>query len=272
MRRDYRLGTQKHNYSHDRKNAQHHYRPGKRHDTLRLCEVVSDLGRYLFKLSFFVVFPDERFHDADRLHVFLHRLVHIVVFSENLSEKRHYELHHKRKSKHKHGHRRKENKSDSPIYTETENECENQHQRRSYRNADNHLICVLNVRNVGRKPCDKARRRKPVDFRKREVLNLIIHIVAQIPCVSARRRRRKLARDKTANKRRKRHRKQYQSVFDNGAHGYRLADFVDKHRHYRGNKRFQHDLSDDENRRENRGKFIIPYTLFQYFYCVHLCS
>ena len=61
------------------------------------------------------------------------------------------------------------------------NDSENEHKGRTDCRADYHHIGILNVGDVGGKPCHERRGREAVDILEREALHRMKHIAPQIP-------------------------------------------------------------------------------------------
>ena len=210
----------------------------------------------------------ERLDDADGANVFLDRSVHRVVTAEAPAEVRHDLEHYQEQRRAHQRHCREIAQRYFPVKAESHREREYQHQRSTYRAADNHLIGVLDVGDVRGHSGNQRRHRKTVYFPEGKILYGIEHVLSEVggksgsrPCG--------ITRGKHArNQRRHRHRKQYRAVFQHGIHT--VCEFVDKLRHYHGNNRFHHHFHHDKYRGEHGRRLIFPYTLSDSFQNVHI--
>ena len=153
---------------------------------LRLFEVLVDALGDRVEFLLLVVLAHERFDDADAVQVFLHDAVEVVIRAENALEDRVRPRHNKVKAEREHRDDREEDQRELRVDRERRDERKDHHQRAAHRHADDHLVCILQVRHVGRQAGDDARRRKLINVREREGLHLVEHVVAQVPREAAR--------------------------------------------------------------------------------------
>ena len=99
---------------------------------------------------------DKGLHNADTVEIFRSDGVELVVCFENTFKNRVRFSNNSEKTEGEQRQYARKNQRKTGTDADCHNERKNNHQRRAHGNADYHLICVLQIRNVRCQPCYKA--------------------------------------------------------------------------------------------------------------------
>ena len=148
------------------------------------------------------------------------------------------------------GHDRKKDPRKVAAHDECHDEGEDDHERRADGKTHDHHVGKLHVGDVRRHTGDERRRRELVDVLKREVLDVIVKVFAQVFGKSRRCARAEGACERARDERCDSDRHQDARVLPDLPHRRRAAlDDFDEHRDDEGHQAFEHDLDGDEKRR-----------------------
>ena len=95
-----------------------------------------------------MIFTDKGLYHADAVQVLLHNAVQLIISSEHALEDRVRSRHDEVQAENEHWDDGKEDKRELGVDAECCDKRENRHKRAAYRHADDHLVSVLQIRNV----------------------------------------------------------------------------------------------------------------------------
>ena len=218
--------------------------------TFRLREVLHEGGRSLAELLLFVLLSHIRLDDADAADVFLNGFVHVVVLVEEAAESGHDLVHDGKQRECDERDNGKEDPRKVAAHDECHDEGEDDHEWRADGKTHDHHVGKLHVGDVRRHTGDERRRRELVDVLKREVLDVIVKVFAQVFGKARRCARAEGACESARDERCDSDRHQDARVLPDLPHRRRAAlDDFDEHRDDEGHQAFEHDLDGDEKRR-----------------------
>ena len=124
-----------------------------------------------------MVFSDERLYDTDSADIFLNNIVHDIELLKHADEDRMCVAEYDDQAEQKHRCDTQKDQGHFRIQVETCTHSKDQHDRRSDRDTDHHLVRVLDVRYVRRQSRDDTAGLKLIDVRERERLQVVEHIM-----------------------------------------------------------------------------------------------
>ena len=162
--------------------AELHERHVEDNQTLGLEEAAEQLLGDRAELLLFKVLTHEGLDHADAGEVFLHDVVQLVVGVEYLRKQTVHAADNQRQTDAQNGNRAQVDgrKARADIYGHGKGK--DQHDRGAHSDANNHLISVLHVGDVGRQTGDDTGGGKLIDVGERKVLYVVVDVVAQIAC------------------------------------------------------------------------------------------
>ena len=115
---------------------------------LGFFEVLIDIFGNGGELLIFVIFTDKGLYHADAVQILLHNAVQFIISSEHALEDRVRSRHDEVQAENEHRDDGKEDKRELGVDAECRDKRENRHKRAAYRHADDHLVSVLQIRDV----------------------------------------------------------------------------------------------------------------------------
>ena len=150
-----------------------------------------------------------------------------------------------------------ENEAQFMVDAKRHHKRKDQHHRRAHRDADNHLIGVLQVRHVRRQPCDERRDRKAVDVGKRKRLHVVEHVVPQIARKAGRRLGGVFAREHAECERQHAKHHEQTARFQNVVHIADRHTEVEEFAHIIRDQHLHDHFERHKQRRQNRRELIL---------------
>ena len=132
----------------------------------------------MLKFSFFIILTHKGFDNTDSGNIFLHGIIHCVIFLKNSFEYWIYIHGNSQQYCPKNRKHDYKNHCHADIDVHAHDNRKDQHQRCSDRNSYTHLVGILYIRYVRRHSCNKRRCRKLINIRKRKFLYSKIHILS----------------------------------------------------------------------------------------------
>ena len=142
-------------------------------------------------------------------------------------------------------------------------EREDQHQRAADRQADDHHVSHLHVRDVRWQAGHEARHGEAVDVLEGIPLNLVEHVLAQVAGEAAARRSAGGAGEGAEGQGERGHHEQHGAVAEQHVHGASALDLIDEVGGEERNDTFQNHFTGDEYLSEHGGLFVLPDALGQ---------
>ena len=233
-----RLGAQPRKQQHAAVDAELHQRHIEGQQLFGLAEVLVDLFRNIVELLNFVIFLHEGLDHADAVQVLLHHIVQPVIALEDPLEDGVGVRGHQIQA---HAQHRNENGKDAGklrVDGDRRHQREDQHEGRTHRRADDHLVGVLHIAHVGGQARDQTAGGEPVDIGKGEFLNMAVHVPPQILGETGGSHRRIMPGQNAEQKRRKGGQQQHQPRLPDVGHAALTDALVDQAGHNQRNNAF----------------------------------
>ena len=251
------IGTNQTDEQHANINTNHHNRSVECQNLFYVCKITAHRFRLCIKLFSRVILSNKGFYHANARDIFLHRLIHTVIFLKNPFENReHMPCDAEQCAADNRNHHQK-NQRDTHTDGHTHDDRENQHKRRSDCHTDNHLIGVLYIGDVRGHTRHQGRRGKCINIREGKILNFEKQILPQIFCKAARRGCRIFAGQCTAQQRQHCHTCQRNAILDNRRHAV-ACHIVNHARHDERKQTFQNHFQCDKQRRQQGFPLVLP--------------
>ena len=206
-----------------------------------------------------MLLPHEGLDHADAVQIFLHHVVQTIVALEDPLKDGMRVGGHQIQPHAQHGDENSENAGQLRVDTDGRHQREDQHEGRTHRRADDHLIGVLHVAHVGGQTGDQTAGGEPVDVGEGKFLNMAVHIPPQVLGKARRRNRRIVAGQNAEQQRSKGRQQQHQSRLPDIGHTALSDALVDQAGHDQRNDAFHdHFQRDVHGRFDGRG-LIFPH-------------
>ena len=219
------------------------------HDALGTGEVPANVLGGDAELLFLIVFADVALDHTHGLYVLLHRVVEGVVLAEHPAENGGGLADHQSQADAQQRDRHQEDHGQAAAHGKAHDEGEDQHQRPADGHADDHHEGHLHVHDIGGHPGHQTGDGELVDVFKRIVLNVVEHILPQIPCKAGGGCGAGVAGRHAKNQRQHGHDNQLRAVSNDDVHAAAGLHLVDEIGDYKRDDTFQDDLAYHQDRR-----------------------
>ena len=245
-----------------------HDRTVEREDLLGAGEVPAHLLGGGPELRLLMVLRDEGLHDPDRGEVLLHGIVQGVVLLEYPAEDREHvgdQADERAAEQRQHD---DEDERQPRVDHQGHDDREDDHEGHAHGDADDYLVRVLNVRDVGGHAGDQRGRREAVDVREGELLDPEEQVLAQVAGQAGGGGGGAHAGHDAARQRDHRHDDQGQADPQDRAHG-PAREGVDELGHHEGQDALEPGLAHHEQRRLQRRPPVLAQAAHEYAYGFH---
>ena len=203
------------------------------------------------------VLPDKALDHADGRDILLHGGVQVIVVLEHLVKDAEGGNHNACQHCHQEHDRHQEHHGQRAADHGGHDERENQMDGGTHAHALDHLERVLQVGHVGGHTGDQTGRGILVDVGEREMLDVLIHRIAQVACKAGGCRGSKPAGQHAQQQGNGRHQEGEQAVLDNGVHIALFNALVNDHGHDGGQQHIHDGFQSREDRCQDRGALVL---------------
>ena len=203
-----------------------------------------------------MIFTVVGLHHADSLEVLIHVVVQSIVQVERALEDRMHVSGDGDEAAAQNWDGHEEDHGDGGADAEAQDPCDDDQQRGAHAHADEHLVGVLQVRDIRGAPRDDGTGGEPVDVREAEALHLLEHVVAQVLGEACGRHCRVTTGESAGYGGDDGAHQQNRTILPHLRHGSASDATVDEQRHDRGDDHFE-DGFDRHRRRREQAFFLV---------------